>query len=383
MSATAVAHSNIALVKYWGKRLDTDPLLNLPAVGSISVTLDGLKTTTTVAFEGTGPDRVQIGESRDVLHDADKATERRVSTFLDLIRNRAGIRTGAVVRTHNNFPTGAGLASSASAFAALAMAASQAAGLRLSAKQLSILARCGSGSAARSIFGGFVELHRGVRSDGEDCFAEPMASATHWPLAVVVAVTNEKPKSVGSTRGMGETAASSPYYGAWVDSHAADMSEARQAIQNKDFERLARVTEYSCLKMHASMFSLSPQPGLVYWEWQATVDVMQCGAGLSQSGRRGMFTIDADRTAAICLLQVQAHSHRFADIPGVQRVIRTALAQTLRFRRARHENRLRNGSGKAGPTRGLRRCFTARRHWLSQRTEPHVSLSVRQMMVVV
>ncbi|MEM1350687.1 MAG: diphosphomevalonate decarboxylase, partial [Myxococcota bacterium] len=180
---TVVAHPNIALIKYWGKRNHQH---NLPAAGSISVTLRGMSTTTTVAFD---PDL-----ERDVLtlHGTSEGTgsskTRRVEAFLDRVRERSGVRRFARVTTTNDFPTGAGLASSASGFAALAMAASRAAGLKLDRKQLSILARIGSGSAARSIFGGYVEMLRGELDDGQDCFAQQIAGADHWDLRCVVAL---------------------------------------------------------------------------------------------------------------------------------------------------------------------------------------------------
>jgi len=180
-TASARAHSNIALAKYWGKR-DVD--FNIPAVGSISVTLDALHTDTTVTFEST------LRADEFVL-DGAKSSADRISPVLDLVRARAGMNTCARVSSSNNFPTGAGLASSASGFAALAVAACGAAGVAASARELSILARRGSASAARSLFGGYVELHSAAASDRS--FAEPLLGAQAGALCVVVAVTDSSP----------------------------------------------------------------------------------------------------------------------------------------------------------------------------------------------
>jgi diphosphomevalonate decarboxylase len=191
MKAAARARANIALVKYWGK---ADPLLNVPAVGSVSITLDGLFSETEVEFDGT-----LDGDSLVLDGEADAAALARVSACLDLLRSRAGVADRARVASRNNFPTGAGLASSASGFAALVAAAADALDLSLSARELSILARRGSGSAARSIFGGYVEMHAGVSADGDDSYAEQLLEPEAWPLRVVIAITSRERKPTGST----------------------------------------------------------------------------------------------------------------------------------------------------------------------------------------
>src|SRR5215467_13230639 len=218
---TARANANLALVKYWGKR---DPELNLPATGSISLTLEGLSVEARVAFGDRETDRIEIDGNR--AHGEEAA---RVSHFLDVLRHEAGCRERADVATRSEVPRGIGLASSAAAFAALALAGSREAGLRLEAPALSALARRGSGSAARSIFGGFVEWHRGERADGSDSVAEPLLPASDWNLRVVVAITHSGPKAVSSREGM-VRAAASPLYPAWMASVPADLAEARAAI---------------------------------------------------------------------------------------------------------------------------------------------------------
>ena len=170
-------------------------------------------------------------------------------------------RERAAVESSNNFPTAAGLASSASAFAALALAATRAAGLTLSDRELSMLARRGSGSAARSIFGGFVEMHRGERADGEDSFAEPIV--TDWDVRLVIAATTQGPKATLSTDGMRHTAETSPYYDAWVKMSPRDLETARDAIARRDLQALGEVTEASCLSMHAS--AMAARPAVLYF----------------------------------------------------------------------------------------------------------------------
>lgn len=324
-AAVARAHSNIALIKYWGKR---DAALNLPAVGSISLTLDALSTETSVAF--------QPGlEADEFLLDGEPADPARVSRLLDLVRDRARIALHAVVSSTNDFPTGAGLASSASGFAALAVAATAAAlsgsGRELpDARELSILARRGSGSAARSLFGGVVELHRGTRPDGTDSFATPLLDADDWPLRVVVAITDTEPKLVTSTTGMGETASSSPFYPAWVATAEDDLAGARAAIAARDFERLGELTEYSCLKLHSIM--LTTRPALLYWN-AATVAAIHAVRELRGSGIPVYFTIDAGpQLKALCLPEdAQAVTDALAAVPGVRETRTSALGSGARL----------------------------------------------------
>lgn len=320
--ASARAHSNIALIKYWGKRRTA---LNLPAVGSISVTLEDLYTDTTVSFDcRLAEDRVQIGDR--VLTDT-----ARLSDFVDIVRDAAGIDTRAEIVSHNNFPTGAGLASSASGFAALALAATEAAGLSLSPRALSILARCGSGSAARSLFGGLVEMHRGQADDGEDAYAEPLLAAETWPLEIVVAITDTASKSVNSTAGMSDLDARSDYYDAWVAHAEDDLSAMRKAVAARDFTTVGALSEMSCLKLHGLM--LSTRPGLIYWNG-ATVAAMHAVRRMREDGLGVYFTIDAGpQLKALCAPgQGQAVADELARVPGVieTRLTRLGPDATLR-----------------------------------------------------
>ncbi|HEU4618396.1 MAG TPA: diphosphomevalonate decarboxylase [Gammaproteobacteria bacterium] len=316
MQGRAKARANIALVKYWGK---ADERLKIPAVGSISITLDALWSETEVRFDaGLAGDEL-------VLDGAERPEQRaKVSACLDVLREAAGVSLRARVVSRNNFPTGAGLASSASGFAALAAAAAKALGLELSGTELSIVARRGSGSAARSVFGGFVEMHAGRASDGRDSFAEPLLPREAWPLEVVVAITARGEKEIGSGAGMARSEQSSPYYGDWVATHPADLAAARDAIRRRDFEALADVAEHSCLKMHAA--AMAAKPALIYWNG-TTVECMNRVRKLRRSGVGVFFTIDAGpQVKAVCEPGATARvAAALAEVPGVLDRIVTGL----------------------------------------------------------
>ena len=282
-ACVAHANSNIALVKYWGKR---DPVLNLPAAGSISMTLEGLQTRTSVLFDpALEQDIVELNHER--LPDAKAA---RLSRFIDRVRAMSGLTHRAHIKTVNDFPTAAGLASSASGFAALALAATRAAGLELSKQELSVLARIGSGSAARSVYGGFVEMHAGSKADGSDAFAVPLFEAAHWDLKCLVAVCAQGPKDYGSTEAMEHTAHTSPFYQPWIDDVPQALDAARDALGARDFEALAHTAEASCLRMHAS--AMAAAPGILYWKG-ATVDLIHSVRAWRKQGMAAFFTIDA------------------------------------------------------------------------------------------
>lgn len=321
-SASAIAHPNFALIKYWGK---ADVALNTPAVASLSITLDGIATRTRVVF-----DPALSGD--EVLLDGVPARPReagRVSAVLDLLRAAAGNPTRARVESRNDFPTAAGLASSASGFAALVVAADRALATGLSPAELSALARRGSGSAARSLFGGFVRMHRGTAADGADAIAEPLLAAPDWPLRVVIAITSARRKAHLSTDGMRATATSSPYYPAWVAGNDVDVETAMDAIKTRDFVALAAVSEFSCLKMHGLM--LSSQPGLVYWN-AATVAALHCVRELREEGAEVFFTIDAGpQLKAVCTAQSESRVvEALTAVPGVERVLRCGLGPGAR-----------------------------------------------------
>jgi diphosphomevalonate decarboxylase len=253
MQSTAVAHPNIAFIKYWGNR---DDALRLPANGSISMTLGTIETTVKVDFnDDLTQDSLTI--------DGSQAKERelsRVSAHLDLLRSKAGARLHAQVETTSNFPRGAGLASSASTFAALTLAGTAALGLDLSEQELSILARHGSGSACRSIFGGFVEWQSGMTSD--DSYGFQIATDDHWSLTDIVVIVDDSEKQISSSEGH-IIADSSPIQAPRVGDASRRLDLCRRAILKRDFESLANIAEADTIFMHAVM--MTSQPAIYYW----------------------------------------------------------------------------------------------------------------------
>jgi len=281
-SVTARAHANIALVKYWGKR---DSTLNLPAASSLSMTLAGLTTTTTVRFDDQETDRLILNGEQQ----SDGALK-KIVPVLDAVRSRAGMSRCALVTSQNDFPTAAGLASSASAMAALALAASRAAGLSLTDTECSQLARLGSGSAARSIFGGTVVWEAGTAQDGSDCIAHMAYPPEHWDLRVLVAVVSDQQKPIGSTEGMNHTRATSPFFQAYLDTVPQDIAQALAAIENRDVAALGVVAERSCLRMHATMMGADPP---VQYLRSASHQIMNAVRRMRDEGAPVFFTADA------------------------------------------------------------------------------------------
>ncbi|MEZ5566727.1 MAG: diphosphomevalonate decarboxylase [Gammaproteobacteria bacterium] len=317
MRAVAVAHPNVALVKYWGKRA---PAGNLPATGSLSVVLGGLLTTTEVVFDPrlTG-DRVLLDGHEDPV------TTQRVSACLDLLRSDAGIARFATVDSRNDFPTGAGLASSASGFAALVVAAAAALGLDLTPDRLAEIARLGSGSAPRSLLGGIVLLC----NRDNDTVSEQLAAPAEWPLEVVVAVTTTEAKAVSSRAGMALSEQTSPYYEAWVRTHDEDLQAGIAAVRNRDFAALAVLAEHNCLKMHGVM--LTTRPPLLYWT-PGTVACLQRVGRLRQDGLPVFFTVDAGpQVKAVCLPDAaDVVAAALAEVPGVVAILRSPLGEAAR-----------------------------------------------------
>ncbi len=310
--ATAQAHPNIALIKYWGNR---DQALRLPANPSLSMNMAGLTTTTTVEFDpALKQDVLRLGG-----HEINGKGLVRVSRFLDRVRDEAAELNGlfARVESRNNFPSGAGLASSASGFAALALAASTAAGLHLNEAELSRLARLGSGSACRSVPGGFVEWSPG--DDDRSSYAHSIAPADHWDLRDVVALIDVEHKAVGSTEGHA-VADTSPLQSARVATASDRLAQARSAVLARDFASLAEVVELDSLMMHAVMITSSPV--LMYWQ-PATVAVMHAVRQWRINGLAACTTIDAGPNVhVICTADAADEvALRLRVIPGVRQVL--------------------------------------------------------------
>ncbi len=297
-SATAQASANIAFIKYWGNR---DNALRLPANGSISMNLDGLYTRTTVSFQRSLPYDELIINGREI---AGPALE-RVSCVLDLVREMAHMGEQAEVVSENNFPSGAGIASSASAFAALALAGSRAAGLSLGEPALSRLARQGSGSACRSIPGGFVEWY--VGQGDEDSFAATLAPANHWALVDCIAIISDTHKKTGSTEGHA-VAGTSPLQAARVADAPRRLDLCRRAILDCDFSLLAGVVELDSDMMHAVM--MTSDPALHYWV-PASLEIMKAVRNWRQEGLPACYTVDAGPNVHVLCTEQEA-----ADVEG-------------------------------------------------------------------
>jgi diphosphomevalonate decarboxylase len=313
--ATAIAHANIALVKYWGKR---DEALLLPEAGSLSVALDKLVTTTTV----------ELGVPEDAMAlDGRPASARELSRARALL-DAAGINERARIESRNDFPTAAGLASSASGFAALAVAASAAAGQHRSARELSALARLGSGSAARSVPGGWAVW------EGES--AEQVAPPEHWDLRLLVAVCAAGPKAVGSRDGMRASRESSPYHAAWIAQCRRDLPEALRLLHARDLDGLGALAERNALRMHAD--ALAAEPPLLYWE-PATVACLRRLQQLRAEGVAAWPTIDAGpHVVALCLPGAAgAVAAALGAVEGVRAVIACAPAGGARVLRAQED----------------------------------------------
>lgn len=309
--ATALAHPNIAFIKYWGNRNDA---LRLPANGSISMNLAGLETRTTVAWD----ERRGLHSDTLTLNGAPITGPglQRVSAFLDLVRRMAGFDLRAAVDSRNNFPSGAGIASSASAFAALALAACRAAGLDLGPAALSRLARRGSGSACRSVPGGFVEWLPG--SSEAESYAISLAPPEHWPLVDCLAILSSAHKPTGSTEGHA-LAPTSPLQAARVDDAPRRLDLCRDAIRRCDFAAFAQVVEQDSSLMHAVMMTSTPP--LFYWR-PTTLRVLAAVRAARTKGLAACATVDAGPNVHVICEQASAEAvtELIGNIPGVREV---------------------------------------------------------------
>ncbi|GFZ30751.1 diphosphomevalonate decarboxylase [Clostridium zeae] len=292
MKATAIANTNIALIKYWGKR---DETLFLPMNSSLSITLDSFFTVTTVEFcKNFDKDVFFLNE----LQATDKESN-KVFIFLNKVRDLAGTNLHARICSENRVPTAAGFASSASGFAALAAAATRALELQLSEKELSMLARQGSGSACRSVYGGFVEWQKGIQIDGKDSFAKQILSEKSWDISILSVLLVAEPKKVSSTEGMKRTVKTSPFYSGWLSTVEKDLEEAKEAISSRDFEKLGIIVEANAMKMHATM--LGANPPILYWQ-KGSIDVIHHIHKLRSEGIYAYFTIDAGPNVKVLCL---------------------------------------------------------------------------------
>jgi diphosphomevalonate decarboxylase len=278
--AAARAHPNIAFIKYWG---NVDDALKLPANSSISMNLDGMYTETEVEWTAEQAEDSLILNGKPAAEDA----LRRVSRHLNVLRERLGLKLRARVTSHNNFPMGVGIASSASSFAALTVAAVKAAGADLAERELTTLARMGSGSASRSIPAGFVEWHMG--HDHESSYAESILPPDYWDLVDVVVVVSDRHKRTGSEAGH-TTAGTSVLQGARVADAPRRLHLCRHALLTRDFDALASVVELDSNLMHAVMMTSSPS--LLYWE-PTSLQIMKAVQAWRSEGLPVCYTLDA------------------------------------------------------------------------------------------
>lgn len=305
--STATAHPNIALIKYWGK---LDESLIIPSTSSIAVTLAAYESRTTVTLSENSKNDIAFINGEPLLG----AGLARISRVLDRVRELAESTVKARVVSENTVPTAAGLASSASGFAALAVAAAAAYGLNASAVELSRIARLGSGSASRSIYGDFSIWHHGETD--ETSFAEPLI----WQgeeLAVVVAVVSAAAKAVSSRSGMQSSVETSPFYRSWVETNNQLVLEALQAINDGNLEALGELTEKSTMMMHAVM--LTTNPSIRYLTGQS-LEIFDSVRELRESGVGCWATADAGPNVKILTRRkdsaaVAAHlSSRFSEV---------------------------------------------------------------------
>ena len=316
MEATAKAPANIAFIKYWGKK---DEKLRLPANSSISMNLSNTFTVTSVEFNPRlTHDELIINGSKSVGDEI-----KRVSNHLNLIRNLSKVKDFARVESKNNFPKGSGIASSASGFAALTVAASGAAGLRLSEKELSVLARLGSGSACRSIPDGFVEWKSGDTS--EESYAYSLFAPDYWRICDLIAIVGENSKKVSSTQGHA-IAETSPFYKTRIAGMKNKITEIKSAMTNKDFTKFGEILEAEAVNMHAVM--MTSVPPLYYW-LPETLKVIAQVVGLRSGGTECYFTIDAGPNVHVICDEADADKikSRLIGITGVKQILVNTPAQ--------------------------------------------------------
>lgn len=319
--ALARACANVALVKYWGKR---DEVRNLPAVGSISVTLSDLVADARVSVGDADRPRF-VGHGRAV----EGRAAQRMAEYLDWLGRELGTRERLAVEVDTTFPVGAGLASSAAIHCAVAAAAASVVEADVDRGRLSALARVGSGSAARSVYGGWVEWHHGERADGSDSIATPILDEDAWPVSMVVAIVDEGPKEVPSRDAMRHVAETSPLYAGWIASQPPDLAAMRAAIAARDLDAVGAIAEENCLRMHAITFAA--RPPIVYWS-PVTLAAMEAVRGLRRAGCAAYFTIDAGPQVKVLCRPDDAErvEETMRGVPGVVRTLSSSLGPGVR-----------------------------------------------------
>jgi diphosphomevalonate decarboxylase len=309
MKTTAIAPSNIAFIKYWGKK---DEALRLPQNGSISMNLSNLLTTTTVEFSPVYKEDIIIINNKQESNEGNRAIK-----HLDRVRSMAKIKDKAKVVTENNFPGGTGLSSSASGFAALTKAAAKAAGLNLSEKELSILARLGSGSACRSVPDGFTEWLDGDTTDTS--YAVSLYPPDYWQIADVVAVVSKNKKDVSSTEGQ-KLAASSPFFSLRLSRMKNKIKLIKKYLKEKDFTKFGKLAEAEALEMHAIM--MTSTPSLLYI-MPESLKIMQQVLKWRREGLEVYFTVNTGQDIHIICRKsdIEKLEKRLSQIPEIKKII--------------------------------------------------------------
>ena len=310
LTAIAVSNPNIAFIKYWGNR---DSNVRIPSNGSISMNLGGLYSRTRVTFlPGFISDRFNLNDLP-----MEGVALQRVSQLLDRVRKMGGVQMFAEVQSHNNFPTGSGLASSASGFAALTLASCRAVGLEFGERELSRLARYASGSACRSIPGGFVEWQAG--EDEMSSYAFSIAPPEHWDLADCIAIVSQAHKATSSFEGHALADTSVLQYARLLDA-TRRLDLCRRAILDRDFEALAEIVELDSNLMHAVIMTSTPR--LLYWQ-PATLEVMGSVAEWRNERYPVCYTVDAGPNVHVLCLGSWSDrvANRLSKIPGVSNVL--------------------------------------------------------------
>lgn len=302
----AFAPSNIALCKYWGKRIDE---LNLPTTPSLSISLGNLGAKTSVSIKDINDSQNNSNDTVVLNKQTVAITEpfyKRLINFIDLFRPSTNPRY--LIETESNIPVGAGVASSACGFAALVSAFNQLYDWNLNDKELSILARLGSGSACRSLWQGFVEWHAGIAEDGMDSFGTPLEAT--WPeLRIGLLLLNTHTKKISSREAMKQSVLTSPFYKEWPNKHQVDMLNLKKAISEQNFPLLGATAESNALAMHALMLSSSPP--ILYTE-PSTIEAIEKIWHLRQLGLTVYFTQDAGPNLKLLFLakdQVEIQKH--------------------------------------------------------------------------
>ena len=300
---------NIALIKYWGKR---NTIKNLPAVDSISITLDNLWTEMNVIFSS------DLSNDELFINEKKQNNISRVKNCIDSICGEQ--RDYASIMSRCNFPISAGLASSSSSFSALVVAINSLMKKKWNTQLLANQAGSVSGSAAKSILGGIVKLN----NEPEKIRITQLLSPNDWPLRVVIAITDKKEKAISSSKAMKLSADTSPFYSSWIEGQNDDIKEANSFISKKDFEGLASISEHNCMKMHSIMWTT--RPSIVYWN-STTIDCMHAIRDLQRNGESVFFTIDAGpQIKAICLPENEEKiAKKLNEIKGVQSIMTSGL----------------------------------------------------------